>query len=353
MKKLLALLLCLAPPCWATAGEPAKSCEPRNGIRFICGPQNAEDLVQVPGTPWIIASGHADDANFYLVDARSGAWRILPYAARPDPVFASCNAPPAPATFRSHGLDVLARGNGAARLHVVGHGAREAIEFFDIEMRSGAPSLVWRGCVPMPEGYVGNSVASAADGSLVATILLLPGKAFSDSFTGRPTGIVLAWSPGEPGFTPLAGTELPANNGIEVSADGREIYVASSGLHTIVAYSRTNPARKLRTSRELPFTPDNVHLGEDGMLYTAGMENDVPACGGTPGPQHDLPMLTACPRGTIAVALDPRTLSDRVVLKTPVLEGFSNATMLLPVGNSFRRPSPCRRAAGAPSAPPR
>ena len=78
-----------------------------------------------------------------------------------------------------------------------------------------------------------------------------------------------------------------------------------------------------------------MHLGPDGRLYTAGMANDVPACGGTPGPSHDLSKLASCPRGTIAVALDPRTLAHRVVLQTPVLAGFSNATMLLPLGNSF------------------
>ena len=27
--------------------------------RFVCGPRSAEDLVQVPGTKWIIASGMA------------------------------------------------------------------------------------------------------------------------------------------------------------------------------------------------------------------------------------------------------------------------------------------------------
>ncbi len=111
----------------------------------------------------------------------------------------------------------------------------------------------------------------------------------------KPTGAVFEWSPGDAGFTLVEGTQLPANNGIEVSADGREIYVASSGLQTIVAFSHSNPARQLRTTRPLPFTPDNVHMGADGRLLTAGMANDVPECGGPPGPQHDIAKLVGVP----------------------------------------------------------
>jgi DNA-binding beta-propeller fold protein YncE len=144
---------------------------------------------------------------------------------------------------------------------------------------------------------------------------------------------VFEWAPGQSGFTLVEGSELPANNGIEVAADGSEIYVASSGLQTIVAFSHSNPARQLRSTRPLPFTPDNVHLGPDGRLYTAGMANDVPECGGSPGAQHDLAVLAACPRGTIAVAIDPATMQDTIVVQTPAIPEFSNATMVLPLAN--------------------
>ena len=177
--------------------------------------------------------------------------------------------------------------------------------------------MTWRGCVPMPEGLAANSVASFADGSIVATVLFMPGTTFADAVVDRkPTGAVFEWSPGDAAFTLVEGTQLPANNGIEVSADGREIYVASSGLQTVVAFSHSNPARQLRTTRPLPFTPDNVHMGPDGRLLTAGMANDVPECGGPPGPQHDIAKLSACPRPTIAVAIDPATMRDTVIATT-------------------------------------
>jgi hypothetical protein len=178
-------------------------------------------------------------------------------------------------------------------------------------------------------------VASFADGTLVATVLLMPGKTFADSVAMRPTGAVYKWSPGDRGFTRIEGAELPGNNGIEVSADGSEIYVVSSGFQTIVAFSNTNPARQLRSTQQLPITPDNVHMGPNGKLLTAGMKNDVPECGGPPGPEHDLARLGSCPRGTIGIEIDPATMATQVLVETPTMPEFSNATMVLPVGNRF------------------
>jgi hypothetical protein len=317
----------------ALSAHAQQSCEPTGEVGFVCGVTNPEDLVLVPGTSWIVSSGMADGAGFYLVDSRAGTAALLPFTSQPDATFASCPTPPTPQALNTHGLSVRASGPGRAKLYVVGHGAREAIEVFDVDATGAGPTLTWRGCVPMPEGLAANSVASFADGSIVATVLFMPGTTFADAVVDRkPTGAVFEWSPGDAGFTLVEGTQLPANNGIEVSADGREIFVASSGLQTIVAFSHSNPARQLRTTRPLPFTPDNVHMGADGRLLTAGMANDVPECGGPPGPQHDIARLAACPRPTIAVAIDPATMRDTLIATTSADAKFSNATMVLVAG---------------------
>jgi hypothetical protein len=286
----------------------------------------------VPGTRWIIASGGANGTNFFLIDAASRAWRPLPFSARAGSASAQCPQSPEPATLQTHGLHIRPSGRSRAVLHVVGHGAREAIEQFEVDFAGEAPVLRWTGCIPLPEGMAGNSVVSLADGTVLTTVLFLPGTTFADAMSGKPTGVVLERRPGQPAFEVIRGTELPANNGLEVSPDGREIYVVSSGLRTIVAFRRGNPATQRGTTRPLPFTPDNVHLGPDGLLYSAGMATDVPECGGVPGPKHDLQQLAACPRGSIAAAIDRRSLKDTVVLQTPPLREFSNATMVLPVG---------------------
>lgn len=319
----------------ADAGQAQQPCEPSGGLQFVCGPKNAEDLVRVPDTNWILSSGLADGASFFLIDSRSGAWRPLAFEVRPDAAFNNCPSPPVLTNFNTHGLSIRSLRRGISRLHVVGHGAREAIEVFDVTIGADGPTLAWKGCVPMPDGLAANSVAAFADGSIVATVLLMPGKTFLDSVERRPTGAVFEWVPGTNGFVQVAGTELPGNNGIEVAPDGREFYVVSSGLQTVVAFSHSNPARQLRSTRPLPFTPDNVHRGPDGRLLTAGMANDVPECGGAPGPEHDLSRLATCPRGTIAAAIDARTFQHDIIVETPAVAVFSNATMVLPIGQQF------------------
>ena len=158
------------------AAEPG--CEPSGGLEFVCGIKNAEDLVLVPDTPWIIASGMAAGAGISLIDSRNGAHSTLYPGESPrashDSLFADCATPPAPATLVTHGLNLRPGTNGHSTLYAVGHGAREAIEVFDVDATGARPALTWKGCVPMPEGLAANSVASFADGSLVATVCRCP-----------------------------------------------------------------------------------------------------------------------------------------------------------------------------------
>jgi hypothetical protein len=314
----------------AGCGQQQVGCDPIGNLNFVCGPINAEDLVLAPGTDYIVSSGMAAGAGFYAVDTTSGEWDALEFSASHDAAaYPNCSAPPDEADFESHGLHIRAVSANSAIMHVVGHGAREAIEVFEVDT-GGSPELTWIGCVMMPEGLAANSVAGFDDGSFVATVLFTPGTTFADAVVEKqPTGAVYKWMPGDAEMMLLHGSELPANNGIEVSPDGSEIYVASSGYQTIVKFSNTNPVRFLGATRQLPITPDNVHLGEDGRLLTAGMKNDVPECGGPPGPEHSIEILSACPRGTIAIAIDPETMQDEILVETPAVDAFSNATMAL------------------------
>lgn len=335
MKTIRSLIMLGALALVAAPASAQPACEPAGDIEFVCGPVNAEDLVLVPETDWILSSGMAAGAGFYLIDSASGEFSPLGTESRHDAsTYPQCTMPPAPDEFESHGLHIRADGDGRSTLHVVGHGAREAIEVFEVDARA-RPTLTWKGCVMMPDGLAANSVAALADGSIVTTVLFLGGTTFADSVAMRPTGAVFEWSPGDSGFTKIEGTELPANNGIEVSADGSEIYVASSGFQTIVTFSNTNPAVELGTTEQLPITPDNVHMGPDGQLLTAGMKNDVPECGGPPGPEHSIEILASCPRGTIAIAVDPATMEHTVLFETPAFDEFSNATMVLPAGGRY------------------
>src|SRR5262245_60623415 len=110
----LAAFLCLS--LWFAVPASAQSCGPTSGLDFICGPKNAEDLVRVPGTPWIIASGMTEGASLTLIDSRSGAFSGVKPQAKADATFASCATPPDATKAVTHGLNIRAGANGHSTL---------------------------------------------------------------------------------------------------------------------------------------------------------------------------------------------------------------------------------------------
>jgi hypothetical protein len=323
----------------ASAGDTTQ-CPPSGEYGFVCGVQNGEDLVLVPGTNWVISSSMVPGAPIYLIDSETKrATSLFPApTARMDfdtDTFQTCPGEPDTSSFITHGLNIREGRDESLTLYAVAHGERETIEVFDVDVATGTPVLTWVGCVLMPEGLEANSVASLDDGSLVATVLIHPEYTFADAMAGRPTGAIYEWSPDAGGdFTRIDGTELSSTNGIEVSADGSEIYSASSGLQTVVAFDRSNPSRQLRTTTTLPIIPDNIHMGPDGNLITAGTIVDEPACGGMPEPsEFDIEAYAACPRGFMALSIDPETMQSTTLAQGSANAAFSNATMALQVGD--------------------
>ena len=177
------------------------------------------------------------------------------------------------------------------------------------------------------------SVSFSRDGTLLATVLMHPGQTFVDVFAGKPTGAVYRWSPGDSGFVQIPGSELPGNNGIEISSDEREIFVVSSGLQTISVFANTSPTRLLRSTQALDFGPDNVHMTPDGQLITAGPSMDDHACGELDVAGFDLEEFASCPKGSVAATFDPETLVETRRWSSPADPRFSNATMALQVGD--------------------
>src|SRR4029434_6639005 len=98
-KIFLTLLLCtgIVTSAMIVAAQSA-GCTPSGGLNFICGLQAPEDLVLVPGTRWLIASGMTAGSGLHLIDAQSKTARDLFTAtvgtARADKTrFAECPSP--------------------------------------------------------------------------------------------------------------------------------------------------------------------------------------------------------------------------------------------------------------------
>lgn len=338
--KLLLLTLLVLFSC-QLADAADHDCDASGEYAFICGPKNAEDLVRVPDTKWIIASGMAPDAAIYLINSEQKTWAELypadaPRAQQDMETYGACPGSPDPNNFVTHGLNIRSGDDGHSTLYVVGHGGREAIEVFDVNASGEMPVLTWTGCIMTPDGMEANSVASLGDGSLLVTIPLHTGIPISDALAGKLTGGVYEWSPGDSGFTMVQGTELPYANGIEVSADGQEFYVASSGLFTVAAYSNSNPARLLRSTQPFAIVPDNLHMGSDGNLLTAGLNVLDPVCGKVPqSDEFSLETFASCPRPFAVLAIDPQSMQSKTLASGPANEQFSNITMALPVGGEL------------------
>ena len=329
-------LACVAIGTSLSIHAQAPACAPSGGLNFICGVQNPEDLVVVPNSRWMIASGMASGSGLHAVDTQAKTARNL-YSggtanARADRTrYANCPGPLDAKQAVLHGLSLRAAANGRYTVYATNHGGRESVEVFELDMSGAVPAAAWVGCVLTPNNMALNSVAAFTDGSLVATVLIQPGKTFADAFAQRNTGVVVGWAPGETMFRVLPGTELSANNGIETSPDDREFYVVSTTTKRVIAYARNAPGKPLRTAQLKEFGPDNVRWTTDNRLITAGMLDDEPACGGAPKTEEGI----RCPRGYVVVTIDPKTMAVTELARGPATPSFTGTAIAMRVGNDL------------------
>ncbi len=320
MTRRLMTVVFLASVCVAaTAGSSEAQCLPDGDVPFICGPVSPEDLVPVPDTPWVLAAGMEDDGYLYAIDARDRQSTVLfpssTYHAKPDAAFSGCGGP-VTGGFRPHGLNLRPGRNGRHTLYVVRHGAREAIEVFQVDVSTGTPKLTWTGCAEAPEGVTFNSVTS------------LPGGGFAGTHFNRPVGRLWEWQPGD-GWSEVPGSEWNGPNGLVSSPDGRWFYIGGWGTNSLVRLSRgQTPVQQ--DSVDVGFHIDNVRWAPDGTLLAAGhFWDDDDALGRCLG-QGD------CDGVTSRVArVDPERLTAEEIVRYPSNEHFLMGTVGLQVGDEI------------------
>ncbi len=235
----------------AAAAEP---CNPAGKLGFICGPLNAEDLVSVPGTEWIVAGGMdgggaGAHGGLHFLNARDKSWKMLfsgqtPKAQPDKTIYADCPGPPDWSKFSAHGLNLRPGQGGRHTLYVVNHGGREAIEIFSLDAGGAEPVATWIGCAVMPEHTWPNSVAPLPDGGMVVTNMFDPKdpKSAEKLAAGETTGAVYEWQPHQ-GFKLIPGSEFSGDNGVEASPDGKWVYFAAWGNKAVVRLPRQGGRR--------------------------------------------------------------------------------------------------------------
>jgi hypothetical protein len=329
---MFALFLLSEDSAWA-GGE----CKGSGGLEYICGLQNAEDILQLGHSRWLVTSGMDGSlektgapGHLYLVDSRNKTYEEFFPGAHPvfrqdRRMFPGCPGPINPKHFSAHGIALREQSAGLYRLYITSHGEREAIEVFDIDARGDKPAIAWTGCVPVPETMWPNSVVILSDGGFVTTKFSDPTNPedFTNIMKGKITGAVYEWHPGGK-LTEIPGTRLSGPNGIAMSPDERWIYVAVSGTHEVVRYDRM--ARPVTgKSVEISIRPDNIRWGDDGMLYTTG-DNYAP--------YSECPALP-CGIGWSVIRIDPRTLSAVRVTGAGEDAAIKAPSVAIPVGNLF------------------
>jgi hypothetical protein len=191
---------------------------------------------------------------------------------------AKCSSPPAVDAFSPHGIAALESSNSTiVRVAVVGHGAREAIELFDLIGSGDTARLQWRGCVPLPPNTAGNDVAIHPDGRLFVTNYIPSVHDFRALLSmkkgarGEITGDVLEWSPAN-GWRHLPRTEMSIPNGIVLRSNRARsketvLYVAESGKWRVVEFALASNGDITRKAEvAVDGSPDDLNWSLRGTL---------------------------------------------------------------------------------------
>lgn len=331
---LMVLAVWVASSAHPAAQAPA-DCAGAAGVEYVCGLQAPEDLVVLPGGQWVVAGAYAGSGGVYLVNAANKTTvRAYPAADAADRLdsntYASCPGPPDAATkakFQTHGLYLLPGATSVHRLFVVLHGGRESVEVFEVDARQATPRLTWIGCAVAPEPIGLNSVRGLPDGGFIATNFLvrngMGGPAMNAMMSGETNGELWEWHTAS-GWQKVPGSEAAGANGLEMSDDGRWLYVAAWGSQSFFRLSRL-PRAPSRGGQETPvreevplgFRVDNIRWARDGSILAAGQ-------GGAPNAQ-----------ASIVVSIDPKTLAVREILRHPNAPAFGAGTVAVEVGNDL------------------
>lgn len=312
-----------------TRAAEGKACGADGPLHYICGAANVEDMIQVPGTRWIVGSNMyvgrtpaTGTDRLYLIDSAARTVEPAAIVLGPEPrdgPFAGC-APPDLNKLASHGLELRPGKGGVHTLYAVNHGGRETIEVFRIEAGKGKPAITWTGCLKSPPNAWLNSIAALPDGGLAFSMFApLDHLDMVPVFEGKDTGFVYIWHPST-GFRPLPNSNMSGTNGLLVSPDARWLYVNDQGRLRVARLDLkgAEPA----TYAKLDFRPDNLRWAPDGTILAAGQVIQV---GGSLGAAN----------GWGVARLDPKTMTSKPVLNEPGRPDFSNGTVALQVGKTL------------------
>ena len=307
----------------APAPSPPATCDAIGNVQFICGQNGPEDLVVVPGSQWVVASSYGGSGGIMLIRVSDRKSSVAYPGSAPKErldakTYNTCPGPPDAAfkaKFLTHGVYLQEGRNSVHKVYVVVHGGREAVEVFELDAKPQTPTLTWIGCAVAPDPIGLNSVRALPDGGFIATNFLPRNRQMAALQKGEVNGELWEWHTAS-GWQKVPGSEASGANGLEMSPDGKTLYVAAWGSQSFFRLSRGG-AKPERQEVPLGFRVDNIRWSRDGSILAAGQGGEAPNF------------------TTQVVKIDPKTLKISEVVNNKPIGPFSAGTVAVEIGNDY------------------
>jgi hypothetical protein len=221
------------------------------------------------------------------------------------------------AVYLTAGIALRPGKDGRHTFYATHFGWQRGVDVFELDARGKTPSVTLIGCVLVPDGVGVDGLVPLADGGFIITNWLKPGADFHAELekmkTGAVNGQLWEWHPAK-GWSKVPGSETSGANGVELSKDGKALYVNAWGAQYFFRLSRGTAAPK-RDQIPLDFRPDNMRWAPDGTLLVAGQ--------------------TASGDGTRVVKIDPATLKVTDLIRYHDTKVYGSGTVAIQVGNEY------------------
>jgi sugar lactone lactonase YvrE len=189
---------------------------------------------------------------------------------------------------------------------------------FELDAKAKPPALTWIGCAVAPDPIGLNSVVPLPDGGFIGTDFLarnVDAGQRGKMMAGENNGALWAWHTGK-GWEKVPGSEAAGANGLELSKDGKTLYVAAWGSQSFFRMSLGQTPVK-RDSIPLGFRVDNIRWASDGSIYATGQ-------GGMGTMQT-----------SNVVKINPSTLKTQDILNRVNTAEFGSGTVTVEVGKEL------------------
>ena len=293
-------------------------CSNSQVLTVYCITSNPEDLALTPDNQSLIVSEfggirpyeESQEGSFSIFDLTTSSIKEMPIIMGLN-VWGEPQCQRNSETFGPHGIDLNKRDDGSYQLAVVNHYPTETIELFELR-KNDQWSLIWKGCVNVPEKYYFNDIALESDGSFYVTHMY-PREITITAWLNAAlfkysTGLVLFWSHNK--FEELEFTKAGQPNGIVKS--GNTLYVANNLSDSITGYD-------LVEQQEIAHfhinSPDNLILQDDSIWVTSL--------------EHEAVDVLSCPSEQCSLPFNVYSLSSQD-LKLQKVYSFNEDVMGLP-----------------------